>query len=162
MPNTDAASAEEPQQVGFELEQSDTYGRYMLYSRTEIIFILRSMLKKGSMATIYFNHGKHFFLTALIDLDDRSNTLIIDRGGDEEINQWAIKADRLLCTANLDKVKIQFSLQGLKQVQYDGQPAFAAKMPESMLRLQRREYFRLDTPQGNPIICQAKATKEDG
>lgn len=162
MSNVEAASAEEPHQVAFELEQSDTYGRYMLYSRTEIIFILRSMLKKGSMATIYFNHGKHFFLTALIEIDDRTDTVIIDRGSDEEINEWALKADRLLCTANLDKVKIQFSLDGLKSAKHGGQPAFVAKLPKAMLRLQRREYFRLDTPQGNPIICQAKVTREDG
>ncbi len=146
----------------FELENADTYGRYMLYSRTEIVFVLRAMQKKGSMATIYFDHGKHFFLTALIDIDERNDQLIIDRGGDEEINRWALSADQLLCTANVDKIKIQFSLAGIKPFQHEGREVFATKMPRSLLRLQRREYFRLDTPQGNPIICHGKASREDG
>ncbi len=162
MTQADAAPAAEPKPIEFELENSDTYGRYMLYSRTEIIFVLRAMQKKGSMATIYFDHGKNFFLTALIDIDERNDTLIFDRGGDQEINRWAVEANHLLCTSNVDKIKIQFSLNGLKAVQYGGRPVFAAKLPKSVLRLQRREYFRLDTPQGNPIICQAKAAREDG
>ena len=107
MTTNEAAPGEEARPLEFELEQSDTYGRYMLYSRTEIIFILRSMQKKGCLATLYFNHGKHFFLTALVDIDDKTDSIILDRGSDEEINQWALQADRLLCTANLDKVKIQ-------------------------------------------------------
>lgn len=162
MSTEQADSLEEPRQISFELEQSDLYSKYMLYSRTEILFILRSMMKKNCMATVYFDHGRMFFLTALVDIDDRSDTVIIDCGSDQEINARALKADRLLCTANLDKVKIQFSLDGVKSIQHSGEPAFAAKLPKAVLRLQRREYFRLDTPQGNPIICQLKAAREDG
>ncbi len=162
MPSDQAASTEEPQHFSFELEQADAYSKYMLYSRTEILYILRSMMKKNCMATVYFDHGRFFFLTALLHVDDKTDTVIVDRGSDNEVNQRALKADRLLCTANLDKVKIQFSLDGVKFVQHNGDTAFAAKLPKTMLRLQRREYFRLDTPQGTPIICQIKARRDDG
>jgi c-di-GMP-binding flagellar brake protein YcgR len=162
MPSDQAASTEEPQHFSLELEQADVYSKYMLYSRTEILYILRSMMKKNCMATVYFDHGRFFFLTALIAVDDKTDTVIIDRGSDNGVNERALKADRLLCTANLDKVKIQFSLDGVRFVQHGGDTSFAAKLPKTMLRLQRREYFRLDTPQGNPIICQMKVAREDG
>lgn len=157
----EADSPEEPRKHSFELE-SDAYGKYLLHSRTEIIFILRSMLKKDAMVTVYFDHGRFFFLTALVDIDDRNGHVFIDLGSDETINQRALKADHLLCTASLDKVKIQFSLDGLQPAKQGGRPAFAARFPKAMLRLQRREYFRLETPQGNPILCQIKMSGRDG
>jgi len=161
MSASEADSPEEPRTPAFELE-SDAYGPYLLHSRTEIVFTLRSMLKKDCMLTIYFDHGRFFFLTALLEIDERNGRVIIDIGSDETVNQRALKAEKLLCTASLDKVKIQFSLDGVQSVQQGGRAAFAARLPKSLLRLQRREYFRLETPQGNPILCQFNLPKGDG
>lgn len=162
MSTNETVHPEEPQHVSFELEQSNAYSKYMLESRTEIQFILRSMIKKNCMTTVYFDQGRHFFLTAILEVDDRNNKVILDRGGDKEINERALQVPRLLCTANLDKVKIQFFLKGLESVRYEDQLAFATSIPETLLRLQRREYFRLETPQANPVICQIKTKNENG
>lgn len=162
MSELEAAPAEEPQNAIFEFDQVDVYGKYMLYSRTEILFVLRSMQKKNAMITVYFDHGKSFFLTTLVHIDDTNGQLFFDYGSDEETNHKAVKSDRLLCTATLDRVKIQFSLSGLKLAKHDGRPAFIATPPTGMLRLQRREYFRLETPQATPLICRAMANRDDG
>ena len=161
MSATETATPEESQHVSFELEQSDVFSQYMLESRTEILFVLRSMIKKNCLTTVYFDQGRNFFLTGLIEVDERKNRIILDRGSDEVINQRALQVPRLLCTANLDKVKIQFRLDGLQSASHNGRPAFSAKVPETLLRLQRREYFRLETPQANPILCQIKLRRGD-
>jgi len=155
-------AAPEPQNALFEFDQDDVYGKYMLHSRGEILFVLRSMEKKNAMTTVYFNHGKSFFLTTMLKVDDATGTIVLDYGSDEDTNSKALKADRLLCTSTLDRVKIQFSLDGLTLTKFENRPAFSAKVPISMLRLQRREYFRLETPQANPIICRAPARRDDG
>lgn len=161
MAATDAETLEESPRISFELEQSDMYSKYMLHSRTEILYILRSMVKKSCMTTVFFDQGRNFFLTAIIEVDERQNRIVLDCGSDKEVNQRALQTPRLLCTANLDKVKIQFSLNGLQSIQSGGHPAFSAKLPEVLLRLQRREYFRLDTPQGNPILCHVKVRNQN-
>lgn len=162
MSSPETTVSEESQHVSFELEQSDTYSKYMLESRTEILFVLRSMVKKNCLTTVYFDQGRNFFLTTVLEVDERNGRIIIDPGSDETINQRAQQVSRLLCTSNLDKVKIQFMLPGLQPVSYNGKPAFAAKIPDNLLRLQRREYFRLETPQGNPILCQLRMKSENG
>ena len=162
MSNNPENPEQAPEPVRFELDNGDIYAKYMLYSRAEIIFVLRSMLKKTCMTTVYFDSGRSFFLTALLDIDDRSGSLFFDFGSDQTVNARALKAEKLLCTALLDRVKIQFSLTGLQAAQHGGRPAFRAQLPGSVLRLQRREYFRLDTPQGNPIICQTSFPREGG
>lgn len=162
MSTTAETPEQAPEPVKFELDNGDIYAKYMLYSRAEILFVMRSLLKKTCMTTVYFDSGRSFFLTALLDIDDRSGALFFDVGSDQTVNARALKAEKLLCTALLDKVKIQFSLNGLQNAQHGGRLAFRAQLPSAILRLQRREYFRLDTPQGNPIVCQTKIPREGG
>ena len=147
--------------TSFELEQVDIYGQFMLTSRTEILFILRSLSKHGVLATLYFDHNKSFLLTTILDVVDTKNEIILDPGSDAHVNQRALQADSFTVTGSLDKVKIQFRLKGLRSCTYEGRPAFAAHFPEALLRLQRREYFRLETPIANPVRCYLVATLEN-
>jgi c-di-GMP-binding flagellar brake protein YcgR len=53
-----------------------------------------------------------------------------------------------------DRIRIQFTLTGLREVIDDERPAFAAALPDALLRLQRREYYRLTMPLTQPIKCR--------
>lgn len=158
--NEALSEQEDPSRL--ELEQGDVYGKYLLYSRSEIVFVLRSVLQKGSMITVYFDQGKSFLLTSLVEVDAEKGALVFDFGSSQEMNERALKADRLLFTTSLDKVKVQFSLKRLEKTQHGGHPCFRSAIPETVLRLQRREYYRLSTPIANPIRCQMTGTREDG
>lgn len=150
LPEEDNASAP----VELELEQDSIYGRYLLHSRTEIIFVLRAAMQKGSMITAHFDEGKSFLLTALLDVDADKGTLVFDLGSDRQMNERALRAKRIIFTTALDKVKIQFRVPHLESVKHGGRMAFRSQLPTSLLRLQRREYYRLVTPVATPIICQ--------
>ncbi|HEY5762221.1 MAG TPA: flagellar brake protein [Rhodocyclaceae bacterium] len=142
-----------PRTTQLEDTQGD-YSKYLLYSRTEIRFLIRSIIQKGALITLHFDHGKAFILTALIAISDDGNWIYLDYGGSEEMNQRALQAEKLIAATMLDKVKIQFSLSGLQATQASGRPVFAAHLPETVLRLQRREFFRLPTPIANPWMCR--------
>jgi len=145
-----------------ELEQDGVYGKYLLHSRTEIVFVLRAVQQKASLITVYFNEGRSFLLTSLLEVNADRGLLTFDMGSDAEMNQRALKADRFVFTTSLDKVKVQFSLKQLEQVQYEGRPALRGSIPESVLRLQRREYYRLTTPVANPVRCLLAYTRTSG
>jgi c-di-GMP-binding flagellar brake protein YcgR len=90
----------------------------------------------------------------MIALQPDNTGIVFDVGGSEEMNGKALKADNLIFTAFVDKVKIQFALDRLRRVEYQGRPAFIGTVPDQLLRLQRREFFRLSTPVVNPIrLC---------
>ena len=84
---------------------------------------------------------------------DEKGGLVFDYGSTDLVNQRALKADKLFCIASLNRVKIQFILRRLSNVQFEGRPAFQSAFPESLLRLQRREYYRLTMPVTRPLIC---------
>jgi flagellar brake protein len=162
MSANDAPKQQLSQPITFEFEQPDRYGQYMLSASLDVLFILRSLLKRGCMATVYFDEGRSFFLTWLLGIGADEHSIVLDMGGDPAVNREAVKAERLIFTANLDSVKIQFAVNGLRETAFNSKPAFVAAVPNKVLRLQRREYFRLETPLVNPVRCQVPAPRQDG
>lgn len=134
----------------------------MLSASLDVLFILRSLLKRGCMATVYFDEGRSFFLTWLLAIGADEHSIVLDKGGDPAINREALQAAHLIFTANLDNVKIQFAINGLRETTVQGQSVFLAAVPDKVLRLQRREYFRLETPLANPVRCQVSVSRENG
>lgn len=145
----------------FELEQPDDYSQYLLHSKSEIVAVLRSLVQKGALITVYFDQGKSFLLTSMLALNADSESFVLDLGSNEEMNQRALQASKLILTTVVDKVKIQFSLNSLNSAQYDGRSAFAGTIPGTLLRLQRREYFRLSTPIASPIKLSTTIRRAD-
>jgi flagellar brake protein len=145
----------------FELEQSDEYSEFLLHSKAEILSVLRSLIQKGAMITVHFDHGKSFLLTSVIALSTDNTGFILDIGSDDDMNRKALLADKLIFTTFIDKVKVQFSLNKLLPATNAGRPAFLCAIPEKLLRLQRREYFRLSTPIVNPVILTTTLKRAD-
>ncbi len=141
------------------LEPSD-YTQYLLRGSGEILFVLRGLLANSDHITVYFHEGRDFFLTTVIAVDNDEVTL--DYGGSPTMNQRALAADKLFCVASHDRVRIQFVLRGVRNVVFDGRPAFRAALPDSLLRLQRREYYRLTAPIARPLKCRISSASADG
>jgi flagellar brake protein len=142
------------------LVEPDDYSKYLLHGKTEVIFVLQALRAAADRITVYFNDGKDFLLTTVVAVDDQGLTL--DFGSDSEMNQRALAADKLFCTTSHEKVRVQFLLRGLKQIDAADGPAFRADLPDSVLRLQRREYYRLTTPIARPLKCQLPLIMPDG
>ena len=138
----------------------DKYSQYLLTGRNEMFAVCRGLADHVSLISMIFNGGHDMVLTTLISWGE--NGLLLDFGASEEMNQAALKAEKLFCSAQLDKVEIQFILRGVKRVVVDGRPTFHAPLPESILRLQRREYFRLLTPIVNPLRCKMRCLDANG
>ncbi len=153
---------EEHHTPSFELENVDLYRQYLLSSRMEILYILRTLQKRGCMSTVHFDNGQSFFLTWILEVSDDGNTLVLDVGADPAINEKALKSPRLIVTANLDRIKTQFRLHNLERINFEGRTAFRAALPEEILRLQRREYFRVVTSLVHPVYCLIPAHTEEG
>ncbi|MFT3851032.1 MAG: flagellar brake protein [Propionivibrio sp.] len=155
------ATAPEQSPPQFELEQTDDYSQYLLHSRSEILAVLRSLVQKGALITVYFDQGKSFLLTSMLALDADNQRFVLDLGSNDEMNQRALLAKKLILTTVVDKVKIQFSLNALNSAQYESRRAFVGAIPDTLLRLQRREYFRLSTPIANPIKLTTTIRRAD-
>lgn len=135
---------------------------YSLRSSREIQRVLQSLIDHKALITAYFNAGNDFLMTALLEILEDDDEIILDLSNNPEMNQRALAADRIICVALLDKIKIQFVIEGVKSTQYENRPAFLADLPQSVLRLQRRESYRLTLPILQPLIGIAQLKTSDG
>ena len=142
-------------QIEEELNRDEEYSQCWLYSKAEIIAVLRSLIQKRVLITVHFDQGNTFFLTSIISLASDNTTFTIDVSNNKEINDKALAADRFIFTAVADKIKVRFTLKQLTMTKVDGLPAFLGSVPDQLLRLQRREFFRLSTPVVHPVCLHA-------
>lgn len=161
-PPSDEPVASPPltQQDVTEVLPNDEFSKYLLYTKSEIFAVLRGLIEHVSQVTMMFNEGRNMVLTSLISCSD--DGLVLEFGASMEMNRKALKAEKLFCISQLDKVKIQFILRGVDQIEDGGRPAFHASLPDSLLRLQRREYYRLVTPIAQPLKCKIRVPDVDG
>lgn len=142
-----------PTQLPLKPELAADNSSFMVHSRMEILYILRAILRKNELVTAYFNQGNDFFLTAILALDADANTLILDGGADEALNTRAIARKKIILVTAQDRVKVQFVANAITRIQHLGRPAFRMEIPEQLLKLQRREYYRLSTANISPTTC---------
>ncbi|MDN0074666.1 flagellar brake protein [Crenobacter sp. SG2303] len=134
-------------------EQLDL-ARFTLSTPVSVAHHLKSIVNAGQMLTVFSNHGKTFILTRLLEVDQRNGTLVFDWGGDAEANRQLLASDRQIFVCAPEGVKTQFSTGRVREVNFDGRPAFEVALPPEVIKLQRREFFRVPTRVSAPIECQ--------
>lgn len=147
--------------VDFEIDHEEEYGRFLLRDRLEILFFLHALVRRGNMVTAYIDGGSTFFLTSIVGIDDAANQLLLDAATIEEINQQAGNARRITLVTSHDRVRMQIRIGPTRTITHQGHPALLAELPELALRLQRREFFRLEPPLNSPLHCQLLAEDPD-
>jgi c-di-GMP-binding flagellar brake protein YcgR len=127
--------------------------KYTLSSSVEIVHHLRTIVKNGYMVTVFANRGKTFVLTRLLEVDAKRQVLVFDWGSDEDTNKQLLASERNVFVCSPDGVKTQFITGQARQVSYEDRPAFEIDLPAQVIKLQRREFFRIRTPVGTPLLC---------
>lgn len=142
------------QQQSHPISESEDIGPFRITNPMEICYVLRSLTQRESFLTVYFNGGRDLLLTRILDADAKSGTFLFDLGGNPDSNQALYKTDKALFVASPEGVKIQFSTSQIRSGTFEGQPCFVAPLPPDLIKLQRREFFRLPTPIASPYTCQ--------
>lgn len=142
--------------------ERDYEDNFEISSRAEIHRVLSSMCEHGSLITFSFNRGHDFLLTTILAVSADGTTVIFDQGGSAQMNRKVLMTGKIGCQSRLDKVKIRFILAGVVANSYEGRDALLSAVPDSLIRLQRRKYYRLPVPQVNPIAVCIPVVQQDG
>jgi c-di-GMP-binding flagellar brake protein YcgR len=102
--------------------------------------------------TVYFNGGRDFLLTTL--LEARSDGFIFDPSGDLKANMRLPASRTSVFVARLNGIRVQFSVKQAHPFSWGGSDAFLAPLPERVVRLQRRESYRILLPVAKPLMVK--------
>ena len=132
--------------------------KFLIHAKYEIQNILQTIYERGTRAALYYNEGNSFVLTMLLDADEEG--IWIDPPSNAPDNRNILNSKKIVFVSTHNQAKVQFVTNGATQVVYDGRNAIFISLPQKLLRLQRRDYYRLAAWPQNPLKCVFKAAKD--
>jgi len=142
------------------LSDAEIEERFHITGSRAIIFTLAGYIKDGEQFSALF--GDELFVTTLLAVQPDQDRVIFDCSSAEALNQRLLRASRCRLAGRPGGVNVHFDAGAARKVEYDGRPAFAVALPKTIVRLQRRESFRIATPLVNPLrfVCWLPDGKE--
>lgn len=129
--------------------------RHEVRSRNEILYLLRGLQASSALISLTPASQRWNVITSILDLDD--DQLVLDRAHDEALHKQLLAGAEVTFSATLDGVPIVFVASDAEAAVYEDREVFALPLPERLYRLQRREYFRVNLPVANPVLCRVPA-----
>jgi len=134
-----------------QLSEAEIEERFHVTGTLPIAFLLVGFARTKDQFTVSFGGGEEMMLTSLLDAEPSGNRLIFDCSGSAEINRRFLNSDRNIFAGRPGGIHVQFSTGRATEINYDGGAAFAVALPKYVVRLQRRDTFRIETPRGRPL-----------
>lgn len=132
----------------------DDVGPYLIHSRREIIALLRRLADKHELVRMIFADGEDALATAVLEVGEDS--VVIDTARNPEQIERILSSDSISFDTTLDRIRIAFFAKQARACLQDGRPALRIALPDTMIRLQRREHYRVMSPR-----CSIQIAKED-
>lgn len=132
---------------------TEDLSHYQVHSPKEIIALLRSIGERNQLVRMVISGGNESVVTSILKIDEANRTVIIDCGPTATVNQRIEDSENISFETVLENIRIMFGAPFAERCMYEGLPAFRIALPGSLVRLQRREFYRVPTPISNPVLC---------
>lgn len=125
---------------------------YEIYSQREITNILRHLAERNQLIQLQLKDGVGSTVTSILTVEENGG-VIIDCAPDTHINQRIVDSKQIAFETLLDNIRIMFDVPGAEVCLYQDQSALRIPLPTVLVRLQRREFYRIPTPSATPLLC---------
>jgi c-di-GMP-binding flagellar brake protein YcgR len=124
---------------------------YEIASPREIMSLLRQIGEKNALVRMLVQGERDVCVTSILDIDARAGTMLLDCSINRDQNVRILAQQQLRIETSLDNIRIVFVVAGLASALYEGRPALRCSIPATLVRLQRREYYRMAVPLTSPV-----------
>lgn len=132
-------------------QELENWHDYEVDSRREIVALLRQIGEKHQLVRMLVKGEADVCVTTVLEVDPDTDTMVLDRSIERMQNERILDAGKVRCETTLDKIRILFTADNLRPTLFQGEAALRADIPPTLIRLQRREYYRMETPVSNPV-----------
>jgi c-di-GMP-binding flagellar brake protein YcgR len=124
---------------------------FRIASKREMRFILQNIADQGTRVVLFYGNGQNFILTTLLGANEHG--MWLDVGPFPPENKQLLLSDKITFVSMHQHVKIQFTAHDVQNDLFENNEAFYLELPDYMLRIQRREFFRIPIPATSHIKC---------
>lgn len=141
-----------------QLSEAEIEERFHVLGRTAIQFMLAGFARDKVAFTVRFGDDEAQFPTRLLGVLPDKGQLVFDCSGSSELNRQYGDAEQAVISGRPGGIQVQFAVGPAVDIYFEGAKAFAVALPARLLRLQRRESFRVDTPRLHPLEFFGRAS----
>ncbi len=134
------------------LSEDEIEERFCITAPRAIQFVLNGLIASQERFAVHIAATGEQFLTILLAVD--AQQLIIDCSGSETFNRRFVGSSRNLFLARPEGIHLQFVTGAARTVDFGQARAFALPLPNRLVRRQRRDCFRIETPRVKPVRLQ--------
>jgi len=132
----------------------DNIAKYLVRNPKQVVNHLKMLSAERCLISAGFGEGdKDTFLTAIIDIDQKNETITIDCGPKEYLNKKLLDSAIIKCATEYKGIKVIFEGRKVKKAGNTGQPAFIIPIPSSIFWIQRRQLYRVKSPLFKESYC---------
>jgi len=126
--------------------EDDEHAQFRVSSRIEVIAILRALAADNVLVTVFYGGPDQFIVTRLLAVNPQFEEIIFDGVSNATENNAVRYAIDLSVHAFHNHIKITFDSKFAEPTFFEEQAAFRMRLPESVIRLQRRASYRATAP----------------
>jgi c-di-GMP-binding flagellar brake protein YcgR len=126
--------------------------RFALHRRDEIVALFERLLAERTVMSVDYADGLTI-VSRVLEVRRDAGVLVMDVSSDATINVALFAAPKLFFLTELDQIQIAFESTRAAPIAMSDGPAAAIALPETVVRLQRREWYRVHLPLNQRLLC---------
>jgi len=134
-----------------EVFANDEENDFILHDPKEVIAVLRDIVTHHNRVALYFNDDNSMVLTLLLAVDETG--VWVDAAASPLDNRHIERSSRIVFVSTHNQAKVQWVSTDTSQCIYENSAAFFLPLPRKLLRLQRRDFYRLMTREPEALTC---------
>ena len=124
---------------------------FHISSRREMLSILQSIIAQHTRVVLFYGDDQDFILTTLLGANEHG--MWLDVGPFPPKNKQLLRNDKITFVSMHQNIKIQFVAHRIENDLFENSEAFYMELPDYLLRIQRREFFRTAIPASSLVKC---------
>lgn len=133
--------------------------RYPVRKGADMLTLLRAVAARRSPAALHFGATDVPLHTHLIGVNPAFEELLFAPGPDPQALARLLAAGAFGVETSLDSIGIRFIQRHAEETLFRGEPALRARIPDTLIRLQRRESLHVPVPQDKPTLCVLRVAR---
>jgi c-di-GMP-binding flagellar brake protein YcgR len=133
------------------------FERFQIRDRLEVVGLLRTLVERRVLVTVVYGGSGVFFVSALLEVWPERNVIAVDGASDDAVHAAALASSRLTFVTQLDGIRVQFQAARAAEFTFEEHRALRIRIPDAVMRLQRREHYRMRVPPGETLACELRS-----
>lgn len=125
---------------------------FIVRNNKAVLQILNGLKADATSLKISFREGKEDYITTIVDVDVENNAVMFDMSIDDAFNKRLLASDKIGILKETG-IGIKWESDQHRLITLLDGNALSVEIPNEIVRLQRRELFRLPAPMIKPVVC---------